>query len=160
MKNFFLFSMISFAFLACNNQNPQNEEAIKKVVMAFQDDFNEGGFKNATTYSTPDWVHINPGGGITKGHESILKEVRTVHQSFLKGVTMQIEDIDIRFVAPDVAIAYVVHRMGTYITPDGVKHENEKHAKTYVIVKKQGKWLLVHDQNTIVQGSNTAVNQK
>lgn len=159
MKKFFSISVIAFVFLACNEQNPQNEEAVKKVVMAFQNDFNEGGFKNATAYSTPDWVHINPGGGITKGQESVLKEVRTVHQSFLKGVTMQVENIDIRFVAPDVAIAYAIHKMGTYTTPDGAKHENEKHAKSYVIVKKQGKWLLVLDQNTIVQGSNTVVNQ-
>jgi uncharacterized protein (TIGR02246 family) len=160
MKNVLTCLSITFLFLTCSPQNDQNKDAIKKVVIAFQDDFNDGRFKHAPSYSTPDWVHINPGGGITRGHDSVLKEVRAVHQSFLKGVTMRIEDMDIRFVNPAVAIANVIHRINTYVSPDGVRHENEKQAKSYIIVKRQGKWFLVQDQNTIVQGSNTAASAK
>ena len=43
------------------------------------------------------------------------------------------------------------HTSDTYITPeDGIKHENEKQVKTYIIVKQKGEWLLTLDQNTIV----------
>jgi uncharacterized protein (TIGR02246 family) len=130
------------------------------VVIDFQDDFNEGSFKNAKAYSTSDWRHINPGGGIDKGRDSVLLTVRAVHETFLKGVTMRIESIDIRFLTTDVAIADVIHQVDNYTTPDGVKHENERHIKTYVVVKKSGKWLLAQDHNTVIQGSNTAVNRK
>ena len=58
---------------------------------------------------------------------------------------MRIESMDIRFLTPDVAIADVIHRVDNYTTPDGVKHENEGHIKTYVVVKKKGKWLLAQD---------------
>ena len=62
---------------------------------------------------------------------------------------MNMTEFSVRFVTPDVAIADVVHNVSTYITPDGAKHENERHVKTYVVVKKNAKWLLAHDHNTI-----------
>ena len=143
----FIISSLSFA------QNVQAEFLIKKVVLAFQNDFNEGGFKNAKRYTTPDWQHINPGGGITNGREDVLKEVRAVHQTFLKGVSLTIESIAIRFLTPTVAIANVVHKSTDYELPKDVKHINERQMKTYVIVKRNNKWLLTLDHNTIIAGN-------
>ena len=160
MKALFIVIIISFLSFVGKGQSSQDKEAIKKVVIAFQDDFNEGNFKNAETYSTSDWRHINPGGGIDKGRDSVLLTVRAVHKTFLKGVTMQIESMEIRFLTADAAIADVIHKVDTYITPDGVRHENERHIKTYVVVRKKGKWLLAQDHNTVIQSSNTAKNQK
>lgn len=152
MKVFLLFMIMTFLSIITNGQSAQDKEAVNKVVIAFQDDFNEGSFKNAPAYTTEDWEHINPLGGIDRGRDSVLKLVRAVHQTFLKGVTMELENMTIRFIAPNVAIADAVHKMTTYTTPDGTKHENERHIKTYVVVKQNGKWLLTHDHNTIIQG--------
>ena len=152
MKNYIiLFFTLSFSNISIG-QNSQNEELVKIVVLAFQDDFNEGTFKNAEFYTTKDWEHINPGGGITKGREAVLKEVRAVHQTFLKGVSLTIESIAIRFLTPTVAIAYVVHKSSDYELPQGIKHQNERQQKTYIIVKRQNKWLLTLDQNTVIAG--------
>ena len=142
MKAFLLLTTMSFLSFLSKGQSSQDKEAVKKVVIAFQQDFNEGSFKNAAAYSTVDWDHINPVGGIDKGRDSVLKTVRAVHQTFLKGVTMRIESMAIRFITPDVAIADVIHKVDNYTTPDEIKHENERHIKTYVVVKKKGKWLL------------------
>jgi uncharacterized protein (TIGR02246 family) len=160
MKAFLLLTTMSFLSFLGKGQSFQDKEAVKKAVIAFQEDFNDGSFRNAAAYSTSDWEHINPGGGIDKGRDSVLKTVRAVHQTFLKGVTMRIESMDIRFITSDVAIADVIHKVDNYTTPDGVKHENERHIKTYVVVKKKGKWLLAQDHNTVIQGSNTAANRK
>ena len=130
-------------------QSTADKKLVEKVVLAFQDDFNDGAFKNAPNYTTADWEHINPFGGITKGRDSTLADVRRVHQIFLKGVTMKVESIDIRFPAPGLAIAIVIHQMDNYTTPDGVQHNNEKHTKSYIIVNQNGKWLLTLDHNTI-----------
>ena len=159
MKTFLLLMTVYFSSFVSNGQSSQDKEAVKKVVIAFQDDFNEGSFKNAEAYSTSDWRHINPGGGIEKGRDSVLLDVRSVHQTFLKGVTMRIESIDIRFPNTDVAIADVVHQVDNYTTPDGIKHENNRHIKTYVVVKKNETWLLTQDHATAIQGSNTAANK-
>ena len=149
---YFLFLMLALAIsLITSAQNVSDDQLVKKVVLSFQDDFNEGGFKNAPNYTTADWEHLNPLGGITKGRAEVLKEVRAVHRTFLNGVTMEIDSMMVRFITPDVAIADVIHKISTFELPPGVKHENERHLKTYVLVKKNGKWLLTHDQNTIIQ---------
>jgi uncharacterized protein (TIGR02246 family) len=150
MKTFLLFIIFSLFFFNGQGQNLSDKELINKVVTDFQNDFNDGGFKNASSYTTPEWEHINPNGGISKGRGNVLKEVKAVHQSFLKGITMKIESIEIRFVSPTVAIADVVHLVDNFTTPDGKKHINELNIKTYVIVKDDGKWLLTHDQNTVI----------
>ena len=144
---------------ACFGQSSLDIQSVKKVILSFQEDFNDGRFKNAAAYTTTDWEHVNPLGGIDKGREQVLKTVRSVHQTFLKGVSMTINSMNIRFVTPNVAIADVIHKITNYTTPDGVKHENERQIKTYVIVKQKGKWLLTHDHNTIVQGPAAAENQ-
>lgn len=153
MKQILLVTVIILVSFISKAQTSKDKQAVKNVVIAFQDGFNNGSLKNATSFTTSDWEHINPLGGIKKGRDSVLKNIREVHQTFLKGVTMRIESMDIRFLTADVAIADVIHQVDTYTTPDGVRHENERHIKTYVVIKKQGKWLLAQDHNTIIQSA-------
>jgi uncharacterized protein (TIGR02246 family) len=149
---FFLFALMGIlAAPAGYAQSAQDTQAVKRVILLFQDDFNDGRFNHAATYITRDWEHINPLGGIDRGRDSVLSVVRSVHQTFLKGVTMTIEAMTLRFILPNVAIADVVHKIADYTTPDGVRHQNERQMKTYVVVKQNGKWLLTHDHNTIIQ---------
>ena len=127
------------------------EQLVREVVKAFVTDYNNGAFKNAPSYTTDDWVHINPGGGMTRGREEVLKEVRAIHKTMLKGVSITVESITIHFATRDVALVNAIHKSDSYITPeDGIKHENERQMKTYVVVKRNGKWLLALDQNTII----------
>src|SRR6267378_178895 len=51
------------------------EQLVREVVKAFVTDYNNGDFKNAPSYTADNWVHINPGGGITRGREEVLKKV-------------------------------------------------------------------------------------
>jgi uncharacterized protein (TIGR02246 family) len=143
-------SLMLLASFNCSAQKGQDEELVKKVVISFQDDFNEGSFKNADNYTTADWEHVNPFGGVTKSREEVLKEVRQVHQTFLKGVSTTIEKMTIRFITDDVAIADVIHKGSDFQTPDNIKRESPRLFKTYVMVKQKGKWLLTHDHATII----------
>ena len=149
MKQFLLLTTIILLSHYGNGQNTQDHEDVKNVVNAFQKDYNNG-FESAALYTTIDWEHINPEGGISKGRDSVLIDVRNVHQSFLKGVVMKIEKIEINFPLTDVAVANVIHKVSNYTTPDGVEHQNERQFKTYIVVKKNGKWLLFQDHATYI----------
>ena len=147
-----LFILLALAICSCTGKETQgDEEAIRKVVLDFQLDFNDGQFNKAESYATTDWDHINPGGGIDIGREAVLRTVRGVHQSFLKGVTMTTDSMRIKFIKPDVAIVTAYHTIDTYITPDSVRHVNEQQIKSYVVVKEDGKWLLTMDHNTSIR---------
>jgi len=150
MKHFLFLITAGFISFVSIGQSSQDKVLVKKVVIAFQEDFTDGSFKNAASYTTNDWEHLHPGGGINKGRADVLKLVRSVHQTFLKGVRMTMDSMTIRFITPDVAIAVVFHTLSTFELPAGVKHENERELKTYIIVKRKGKWLLTHDHATTI----------
>ena len=148
-----LCAIISLGLIAgaCNQTSNQENEA-RQAVQSFYDAFNKHEFENVAAITTEDWNHINPLGGWTKGREAVLKELKEVHSTFLKGVSMTIEDMSVRFASPNAAVVTVTNRIGAYTTPDEVKHENERQIKTFVVVKRNGKWLIMQDQNTVIGG--------
>jgi uncharacterized protein (TIGR02246 family) len=101
-------------------------------------------------YTTEDWAHINPVGGWTRGRDAVLKELEEVHSTFLKGVSDTIQEMAVKFATPDVAVVTVTSQMSTFITPDGIKHENELHIRTFVLVWRNEHWMIMQDQNTAV----------
>jgi len=135
-------------------QNPSEEKQVREVVQSFYASFNSHAWGHAVDYTTEDWNHINPGGGWTRGRQAVLKELEEVHSTFLKGVSDTIEDMAVRFATPDVAAVTVTSRMSTFAEPDGVKHENEQHIRTFIVVKRSGHWLIMQDQNTTVDPRN------
>lgn len=127
----------------------RDQAAARKPVDSFYAAFNEG-FTRAPDFATEDWTHINPYGGWTRGRDNVLKEVRDVHSTFLKGVTEAINDVEVRFASRDVAVITVTSTMSTFTTPDGVAHQNERHIRTFVVVKRGNRWLVMQDQNTTI----------
>ena len=129
-------------FLAQGNDR---ETEVRSTIEAFYKAFDDG-FTKPADYAAEDWNHINPFGGRTRGREAVLKEVREVHQSFLKGATETIESMDIRFATSDVAVGTVVS-VGK--TLDG---KSGRAIRTFVVVKRGKRWQIMQDQNTVIQG--------
>ena len=135
-------------------QSPVEEERVRAVVHSFYAGFNSHGWTQAADYTTEDWNHINPGGGWTRGRAAVLKELEEVHNTFLKGVSDTIEEMAVRFASAEVAVVTVTSRMSTFTMPDGVRHENEQHLRTFVVVRRDDRWLIMQDQNTAVARPN------
>ena len=127
----------------------RREAAVRTAIRAFYSAFDDG-FVGAADYATEDWNHINPYGGRDRGREATLKTVRGAHQTFLKGTTDAIENMDIRFAAKDVAVGTVTSIMSPFTSPDGIKHGAERQIRTFVVVKRGGRWLIMQDHNTRV----------
>ena len=128
---------------------PSDEQQVGQVVQAFYDAFNSHEFGRLQGFTTDDWEHINPLGGWTRGREAVIDELKEVHSTFLKGVSDTVEEMSIRFATPDVAVVTVPSRMSTFMTPDGVRYEGARPIRTFVVVRRAGQWLIMHDQNTL-----------
>ena len=126
------------------------EKQVREVVQWFYAGFNSHGWTQVADYATEDWNHVNPRGGWTRGRDAVLKELKEVHSTFLKGVSDTIEEMVVRFASSDVAIATVTSRMSTFTMPDGVRHENEQHIRTFIVVRRNDHWLIMQDHNTAV----------
>lgn len=150
-----LSAVISLVLVVGALATPGEEKQVRQVVQSFYADLNAHKFGRAAEYTTEDWNHINPFGGWTRGRKAVLRELKEAHATILKGVSMTIEDMSVRFATPDVAVVTVINRMGTYYPPDGVdrgtnKRENERQIRTFIVVKRSDRWLLMQDQNTII----------
>ena len=130
-------------------QSDDREAGVRTAVQAFYKAFDDG-FVGPADYAAEDWNHIGPYGSRDRGREATLKNVRGLHQTFLKGTTDTIEDMDIRFATEDVAVATVTSVASPFTSPDGVKHGVEPHIRTFVVVKHGGRWLIMQDHNTTV----------
>jgi uncharacterized protein (TIGR02246 family) len=150
MKAIIVFGMLlpGLAFAA------DDEAAVRHVVRDFYTAFDEG-FVKPVAFATDDWYHINPFGGIDRGLEATLKTVRGVHTTFLKGVTDTPEDIAIRFASGDVAVATVISIMSPYVRPDGVTSGPQRQVRTFVLVKRGERWLIMQDHNTTIASPPT-----
>lgn len=127
-----------------------SETPVRQTVEAFYTAYDHG-FEGKVEFATEDWNHTNPGGGRARGRDAVLKDVRGVHATFLKGVTDTVENMDVRFATPDVAVVTVTSRTSAYTSPDGIRHpENEGVIRTFVVVKQSVRWLIMQDQNTII----------
>jgi uncharacterized protein (TIGR02246 family) len=129
-----------------------DKASVQAAIQSFYKSFDDG-FTGSINYATEDWNHINPSGGRTHGRDATLKEVRSVHQSFLRGTTDRVEDMDVRFASPTVAIGTVSSIMSAFTMPDGIKHAAERHIRTFVLVKRGEHWLIMQDQNTTILGA-------
>ena len=125
------------------------EAAVRATIQTFYTNFNEG-FTSPADYATEDWNHINPTGGRNQGREAVLNRVREVHQTFLKGAKESIESMDVRFAADDVAVGTVISVSTPFVSPDGTKHDVQRGIRTFVIVKRGGRWLIMQDHNTTI----------
>ncbi|MCI0353196.1 MAG: SgcJ/EcaC family oxidoreductase [Acidobacteriales bacterium] len=133
-------------------QASSSETQVRRAVESFYTAFNAHDFTDAVRFTTEDWTHINPLGGVTRGRDAVVAELKEVHSTFLKGVKDIPEGISVTFASPDVAVATVVSRVSPFTTPDGVKHENEQLVRTFVLLNRGGRWLISQDQNTIRPG--------
>ena len=129
-------------------QPAAREAQVRDAVQSFYDAFNSHDFRRVPEFTTEDWTHINPLGGWTRGRDAVLKELEEVHSSFLKGVTDSIEEMEVKFATSTVAIVTVPSKTSPYTSPDGVRRENQRQIRTFVLVERRGTWLIIQDQNT------------
>jgi uncharacterized protein (TIGR02246 family) len=141
--------MMVIMMLPLPSLSDDRETEVRTAIQSFYKAFDEG-FTGPADYAAEDWNHINPFGGRARGREATLKEVREVHKSFLKGTTDSIEKMDVRFASSDVAVGTVVSVMSPFKSPDGMKHGTERHIRTFVVVKRDGGWRIMQDQNTTI----------
>ncbi|MDB5542758.1 MAG: hypothetical protein JWQ89_4485, partial [Devosia sp.] len=125
------------------------ETAVREAIKRFYEAFDEG-FSAPADYATEDWHHVNPFGGLDASRAATLNTVREVHRAFLRGVTDTVQEMSIRFATPDVAVGTVISLMSGYVGPDGLAREAGRFIRTFVVVKREERWLIMQDHNTAI----------
>ncbi|HEX4425922.1 MAG TPA: SgcJ/EcaC family oxidoreductase [Terriglobales bacterium] len=131
-----------------------DESAIRTAVIAFQEAWNHHDMRAMADVFTEDAELINVVGTHWQGRANIVKALRAFHREMFKNEQIHFDEITIRSVTPEVAIAVAVQTgsgemmlpegQGQKITPAGSQLD------TFVVVMRNGVWKVVHCQNTTV----------
>jgi uncharacterized protein (TIGR02246 family) len=77
------------------------------------------------------------------GHEAI-------HRTFFQETDIALADVEVRAIAPGVATAVVLLKVGAFTPPDGVQRLESEDRLSLVLTKRDGRWRITHGHNTVI----------
>jgi uncharacterized protein (TIGR02246 family) len=94
-----------------------------------------------------EWINVM--GNHWRGLADVRKGHTIFHHFLAARSTVVVEDVAIRAIAPQVAIAVTNFHFGG-VDPAG-KTEDTRTVASFVMVGRSGSWSIVHFQNTVIK---------
>src|SRR6476620_9476144 len=133
----------------CDNTE-QDKAAVRDVVGTQQSAaWNKHDAKAYAALFTEDGDIVNVVGWWWKGRAEIERKLTDAYLFVFKEsvLTIKDSDIDVKFLAPDIAVAHLRWTMTGARTPKGIP-EPQQGIQTQILKKQSGKWLVAVFQNT------------
>jgi uncharacterized protein (TIGR02246 family) len=127
-----------------------DEEAIRKIIAATTDAFNQHDAKAFVRFYTPDAELVTVRGERMNGAVEIEKGLATVFATRAKMAALKTLDVTIRFIRRDVAIAHVTNEMSGVLNAQGEQQRPHRELSIRVLVKDEGIWRVSAFHNTII----------
>lgn len=136
--------------LACAPAFAQNADdaAIRAAVRTFEAGWNTHDMNAMFEAFTPDVEFVNIVGMHSRGLPDVKRAHQVMHDTFFKTVPNHIENLQVRVVAPDAAIAVVRWKKGSFTSPDGVGHPESRDVMSMFLIRRDGRWLIAGAHNT------------
>jgi uncharacterized protein (TIGR02246 family) len=131
--------------------NAGDEAAIRKVIVDGIAAFNRHDAKAGTAFFTEDADFVTVYGKWSKGAAEIERSRQQRFETALKDARIELLDLRVRFIEPDVAIAHETHDLSGMRGPDGAAMPTLRELSIRVLVKREGKWLVTAFHNTVVK---------
>ena len=154
MNRYFVALTLLAASLSCpaiaRCDTEQDKAAIRDVVGTQQADaWNKHDAKAYAALFTEDGDCVNVVGWWWKSRAEIEQKLTAAYLFVFKEsvLTIKDSDIDVKFLASDIAVAHVRWTMTGARTPKGIP-EPQQGIQTQILKKQSGKWLVAAFQNT------------
>jgi uncharacterized protein (TIGR02246 family) len=144
MRSLFISSLALLALLSpmmTAAVRAADEQPIKDRIEEFRSAWNKDDTTAMAAVFTDDGTLINPVGVYAQGPAAIEKVFVQEHTGRFKATRYVTSDIKIQWVTPDVAVADVTANISGVHGPDGAAAPDYPHHVTWVLVKKDGKWM-------------------
>ena len=128
-----------------------DEAEIRQTVMGLQEAWNGHDMKAFANLFAEDADFVNVAGAWWKGGAEIEQKHRDSHATIFRDSTLSIEQVDVRFLTTDIAIAHVLTALVGQKMTDGTVVSRRRALLTQVLQKQDGKWLIVASHNTDVR---------
>jgi len=128
-----------------------DEAAIRQTVMGLQEAWNRHDMRAFANLFAEDADFVNVAGAWWKGRAEIEQKHRAAHATMFHDSTLSVEEVDVRFLTPDIAIAHVLTALVGQKMADGTVVPPRRALLTQVLQKQSGKWMIVASHNTDVR---------
>ena len=125
-----------------------DEAAVRGLVSVYEKTWNSHDMKGMHDVDTEDVHWINVSGNHWRGKATVYKGHDVGHQTILAKSTVSVEKLEIRLITPDVAVA--VATMKFAMPPVGSLPADLRTRGSFVCVKREGNWKIVHFHNTTI----------
>ncbi len=130
--------------------NTDSEAVIRKIILDMTDGFNSHDGKAAARMYTQDARLVTVRGEAMNGQTGIEKGLTSILTTRAKNATQHTLDVTIRFIRPDVALAYVTNELSGLVAPDGQALPAHQELSLRVFVKNDGLWQVAAFHNTMI----------
>jgi uncharacterized protein (TIGR02246 family) len=129
---------------------PSDEQAIQTVLGEYGATWNRHDIGAMRELFADDahWVTIV--GWHWPGKTAVVAGHETIHGTFFQKTDIELLDVAIRAIAPGVAVAVVLLKVGPFTPPDGVPRPESEDRLSFVLTKREGRWRIAHGHNTVV----------
>jgi len=128
-----------------------DQAAIGQTVMRLQEAWNHHDMKAFANLFAEDADFVNVAGAWWKGRAEIEQKHRAAHATIFRNSTLSIEEVNVRFLTPDIAIAHVLTALVGQQMTDGTVAPPRRALLTQVLQKQSGEWMIVASHNTDVR---------
>jgi uncharacterized protein (TIGR02246 family) len=144
------------AGFAQNFGNSEDEAAIRKIVVEMTDGFNKHDAQASTSMYTPEADFVSVRGEVGTGKVEAEKGLARIFATRAKTAVLKTENVQIRFIRPDVALVHVTNELSGLINADGQALPSHRELSLRVFVKDAAVWRVASFHNTIVQPFGSA----
>ncbi len=151
-KQFLRFGILAFAITLVGPVfgagQSQDEVQIRNVENGLQEAWNRHDMKAWANLFTEDADFVNVVGWWWLGRAEIERKHTNSHVFLFRESTVTMDEVHIRFLTPQIAVAHVLWSMVGGKKPDGVPAPPRKMIFTQVLQKQAGQWLISAAHNT------------
>jgi uncharacterized protein (TIGR02246 family) len=160
MRGRFVFLALTF-FLAATVVHAQSgtsadERSIRQIETRWQTAWNHHDIAAMAALFAPEAGVVNLAGEWFQGREAFARSLESLHSGKVRESIWQTQDIDIKFLTPEIAIVHVHFSSHGDRNPDGSPMPPRRGIFTRVEVKRGGHWVIVASQATMIVPRATA----
>ncbi len=132
---------------ALSSDHSEDEVEIRNLQTRQAEAWNRHDARAYAKLFTEDGDVVNVLGWWWKGRVEIEKKLTEAYVFVFRESTLTINEVDVRFLTPQIAVAHVRWSMAGARTPEGLP-EPRQGIQMQILQKQEGKWLIAAFQNT------------
>jgi uncharacterized protein (TIGR02246 family) len=130
--------------------NQADEEAIRRVIVEMTEGFNSHSGRAASRMYTSDARLVTVRGEVMNGQAEIEKGLSAIFATRARNATHQTQNVAIRFLRPDIALAHVTNELSGIVSADGQALPSHQELSLRVFAKEDGEWRVAAFHNTMI----------